>query len=191
MMNINAVNSTQPNWTTTNQWATTNDKEPVANTEIQKLTKDIEKEESELVRINKEFSEHLSKGEQDMAQMKSAELTLKQMQIQAMRSKIDKLEKPEQSSSVADPVTSDTAGTDRPKFDQFVKSGDKPAETAGIYHLETDDSGNQKIVFDGPEARGDNLLTAVNNELSVADLKLAANEYRFPRGVRHGGAGLP
>ncbi len=190
-MNINAVNSTQPNWTTTNQWATTNDKEPVANTEIQKLTKDIEKEESELVRINKEFSEHLSKGEQDMAQMKSAELTLKQMQIQAMRSKIDKLEKPEQSSSMADPVTSDTAGTDRPKFDQFVKSGDKPAETAGIYHLETDDSGNQKIVFDGPEARGDNLLTAVNNELSVADLKLAANEYRFPRGVRHGGAGLP
>ncbi len=153
-MNTGAINTAQHSWPLPNQWPKSDDNESLASVEKQELAKNIEKEEGELKRISQELSEHLSKGEQDLAKLKSTEIAQKQMQIQAMRSQMNELAAPKHSSSVASPVTSDTAN--RAKFDHFVKSSDKPAEATGIYHLETDDSGNQKIILDSLDARSEN-----------------------------------
>ena len=89
-MNINAVDKPQSGWVAPEK------KEFGADSEINKLTTNIEKEESELSKLSEEFTKHVSKGEKDMAQLKSAVIQQKQMAIQTLRLQIDKLKKPEQ-----------------------------------------------------------------------------------------------
>ncbi len=149
-MNTGALSSAGHNWQSANQWPKTDDRERLASSEKQRLTEDIEKEESELKRITQEFSKHLSNGEQDKAKLKSAEMAQKQLRIQALRSQISALEKSAQGSVESNPVADETTGPNA-KFDQFVKSGELPEETAGIYRLGTDEDGNPKILFDSPD----------------------------------------
>lgn len=140
MRMVNAANASQSDWQKLNQLPKAAGKEPLAGVETQKLREDIEKEEKELKRINRELSEHLSNGEQNMAELKGAEIAQKQMQIQAMKGQIDKIEKPDEA-----------PGFGRSKFDQFIKSDGQPEEAPGIYRLGKSEDGEPRVVFAPPE----------------------------------------
>lgn len=74
-----------------------------------------------------------------------------------------------------DVVSFQSAQTTDGKFDVYIPSGDKPEETPGIYHLETDESGKQKIVFDHSEA------TAKDEEMSEE-----SSDSRDGNGIKEG-----
>ncbi len=145
---------TQNDFQKATQWPKTGGKEPLAGMETQKLKEDIEKEEKEIKRINRELSEHITNGEQNMAELKGVELSQKQMQIQAMQNQIDKLEKPGRNSGAEGTVSGDASASVRPKFDEFIKTSGQPEEAPGIYRLEKSEDGEPRIVFAPPEDTG-------------------------------------
>jgi hypothetical protein len=151
MINLNTANPTNSNWPTNTQRPSADAITPSSGAEAQKLKEAIEKEERELKRITEEFSERLSSGEQDIAKLKAAELAQKQMQIQALRSQVDRLEKSAQAADAVSPSAEVTLNSGRPRFDRLELSGAQPEVTPGIYSLEKDENGNPMIVIDGAE----------------------------------------
>ncbi|WP_051280861.1 hypothetical protein [Anaerovorax odorimutans] len=111
--------------------------------QINQLTSDIEKEENELSKLNKEFTQHVANGDKEMANLKSAELQMKQMSIALMRTKVKEL-------NASKTEKSGVSATLPRTHDEYIKSNDQPEEFPGIYRLENDGNG-QKIVFDRPE----------------------------------------
>jgi ribosomal protein S1 len=90
--NINAIGPAKPSWPDPKL---PEEKEFGAESEINKLNLDIKTEQEELSELAKEFKSSVSKGEKDMAQLKSAVMQQKQMSIQAMRMQIKELQEPD------------------------------------------------------------------------------------------------
>lgn len=101
-------------------------KEPGVESEINKLTSDIEKEERKLSELQKEMVQHISNGEKDQAALKSVEIQQKQMSVTLMNAKIKELSssKTEQSSSLRMPR------------DEYIPSSGKPNGIPSIYRFD-------------------------------------------------------
>ena len=65
------------------------------------------------------------------------------------RQTLDAIDKADDASKVESQKLS---GALNEPHDEYIPSGDKPNETPGIYRLEKDENGQQKIVFDHPDS---------------------------------------
>lgn len=83
-------------------WPEVEKKEPNADTEINRMKLQIDKDSKEISDLSKEMAEMAAKGDKDMANLKSVEIQQKQMTIQTLRLQIDQLENPKGNSKLSD-----------------------------------------------------------------------------------------
>lgn len=83
-------------------WPELEKKEPNAETEINRMKLQIDKESKEVSDLAKEMAEMAAKGNKEMANLKGVEIQQKQMTIQNLRLQMDKLESPKEKSGVSE-----------------------------------------------------------------------------------------